>query len=42
MNKPKYLQALDLRDQGLSYAEIATILAVKQRRIAEYLYKARH
>jgi len=33
MNKPKYLQALDLRDQGLSYAEIATILAVKQRRI---------
>ena len=42
MNKPKYLQALDLRNQGLSYAEIASHLGTKPIRVKEYLYKARH
>jgi hypothetical protein len=42
MNKPKYLQALELRQQGLSWAEIALALRVKVQRVKEYLYKARH
>jgi len=33
MNKPKYLQALDLREQGLSYQQIAVALKVKVRQV---------
>jgi hypothetical protein len=39
---PKYKQALELRNGGLSYRQIAEVLCVKERRIREYLNKARH
>jgi hypothetical protein len=42
MNRPKYLQALDLRERGLSTAEIALRLEINPRRVKDYLYKARH
>jgi len=35
MNNPKYLQALDLREQGLSYQQIAVALKVKARTVIE-------